>query len=111
MTISTYAATSTVAAVTILASSVVIWRTQVLPRWLCILGAIEIGLNAVELIGLSFQHGLLAGGYDASIGALVYLVWFASVSICMATRAPPQVDRSLSSPASAHAAVSARSGR
>ena len=89
MTISTYAATSTVAAVTILAASLIIWRTQVLPRWLCILGAIEIALNAVELIGLSFQHGLLAGGYAASIGAIVYLVWFAAASICMARRAAP----------------------
>ena len=55
MTISNYAATSTVVAVSILAASVIIWRTRVLPRWLCILGAAEIALNAVELIGLSFD--------------------------------------------------------
>ena len=48
MTISTYAATSTVVAVSILAPSIIIWRTHVLPRWLCILAAVEIALNAVE---------------------------------------------------------------
>ncbi len=87
MTISTYAATSTVVAVSILAATLIIWRTHALPRWLCILGAIEIGLNALELIGLSSQHGVLAGGYAAGIGPFVYIVWFAAASICMATRA------------------------
>ena len=91
MTISTYAATSTVVAVTILAASIIIWRTQLLPRWLCILGAVEIALNAVELIGLSSRHGILAGGYVAGIGPFVYIVWFAAASICMAAQArPPQ---------------------
>jgi hypothetical protein len=89
MTISTYAATSTVAAVSILAASLIIWRTQVLPRWLCILGAVEIALNAVELIGLSSRHGILAGGYLAGIGPFVYILWFAAASISMAARARP----------------------
>jgi hypothetical protein len=93
MTISTYAATSTVVAVSILAGSVIIWRTQVLPRWLCILGAVEIALNAVELIGLSSRHGTLAGGYAAGIGPFVYIVWFAAASICMAARARPHQPR------------------
>jgi hypothetical protein len=71
----------------ILAASVIIWRTQVLPRWLCILGALEIALNAVELIGLSSRHGILAGGYVAGIGPFVYILWFAAASICTAARA------------------------
>ena len=92
MTISTYAATSTVVAVSILAASVIIWRTRVLPRWLCLLGAVEIALNAVELIGLSSRHGVLAGGYVAGIGPFVYIVWFAAASICMATGARTRSD-------------------
>ncbi len=87
MTISTYAATSTVVAVSILAPSVIIWRTQVLPRWLCLLAAVEIALNAVELLGLASRHGVLAGGYAGGIGPFVYIVWFAAASICMALRA------------------------
>ena len=102
MTISTYAATSTVVAVSILAATVIIWRTNVLPRWLCILGAIEVALNVVELIGLSSQHGVLAGGFALGVGPFVYIVWFAAASICMATRHTrnqPHAER----PAAAHA--------
>ena len=89
MTISGLAATSTVVAVSILAASLIIWRTRALPRWLCVLGAVEIALNALELIGLSSQHGVLAGGYAAGIGPFVYIVWFAAASICVATGTHP----------------------
>jgi hypothetical protein len=83
-TISGYAATSTVAAVSIALPSVVIWRTHVLPRWLCVLGAIEVAVNIVELIGLASRSGSLAGGYAGGIGPLLWVGWFAAASICMA---------------------------
>lgn len=79
-----YSATSTVAALSIAAPSVVIWRSRVLPRWLCFLGAIVVAVNVVELIGLASRTGTLAGGYLGGIGPLLWLGWFAAVSICMA---------------------------
>jgi hypothetical protein len=83
-TISGYAATSTVAAVSIAVPSVVIWRMHVLPRWLCVLGAIEVAVNIVELIGLASRSGTLAGGYAGGAGPLLWIGWFGLASICIA---------------------------
>ena len=60
---------------------------RVLPRWLCVLGVVEIAVNAVELIGLASRHGALAGGYAAGVGPLLWVLWFAAASICMAWQA------------------------
>ena len=63
-----------------------IWRTGVLPRWLCALGALEIVVNLVELLGLASRHGSFAGGYAAGVGPLLWVVWFAAASACLAWR-------------------------
>jgi hypothetical protein len=85
-TLATYAATSTAAAVSIGAPCLAIWRTGVLPRWLCVLGALEIVVNLVELIGLASRHGSFAGGYAAGVGPLLWIGWFAAASACLAWR-------------------------
>lgn len=86
-TLGTYAVTAMVALVAVGAPSLVIWRTGVLPGWLAVLGVVEIGVNVVELASLSSRHGLLAGGYVAGVGPLVWALWVAAVSVCMARRA------------------------
>jgi hypothetical protein len=89
-TLATYAATSTAALVSIGAPCVVIWRTGVLPRWLSLLGAAEIAVNLAELSGLSSRHGAFAGGYAFGVGPLLWIVWFAAASACMALKAHAQ---------------------
>jgi hypothetical protein len=85
-TLATYAATSTAAAVSVGAPCLAIWRTGVLPRWLCALGALEIVVNLVELIGLASRRGTFAGGYAGGVGPLLWIVWFAAASACLAWR-------------------------
>jgi hypothetical protein len=87
-TLGTYAVTATVAMVAVGAPVLVIWRTGVLPRWLAVLGALEVALNALELTGLSSTHGVLAGGSLGGAGVVVWAIWVAATSICMARRAP-----------------------
>jgi hypothetical protein len=89
-TLATYAITSTAALVSIGAPSVVIWRTGVLPRWLSVLGAAEIAVNVAELFGLSSRHGALAGGYAFGVGPLLWIVWFAAASACLALKTDSQ---------------------
>jgi len=88
-TLATYVASSTTSAISILAPSVIVWRTRVLPRWLCALGAAAIVVNVVELAGLSSRHGTLAGGYAAGLGPLLWIAWFAGASVCLAWRTRP----------------------
>ena len=87
-TLSLYAITATVALLSVLAPTVVIARTGVLPRWLVILGAAEIAVNVVELAGFFSRSGWNTGGFVAGLGPLVWVVWVAAVSICMMRRKP-----------------------
>jgi hypothetical protein len=48
--------------------------------------ALEITLNAVELAGLFSRAGADAGGYAEGLGPFVWLIWVASVSVCLARR-------------------------
>ena len=41
----------------------------------------------VELAGLAFRTGALAGGYADGIGALLWALWVAAASISIARRA------------------------
>jgi hypothetical protein len=84
--LATYAASATAAFVSIGAPSLVIWRRGVLPRWLAVVGMAAIAANAVELAGLASRHGALAGGYAYGVGALLWVVWVAAASVCMALR-------------------------
>jgi hypothetical protein len=86
-TLGTYAVTAMVALVAVGAPSLAIWRTGVLPRWLSVLGVVEAGVNVLELASLSSRHGVFAGGYVAGVGPLVWALWVAAVSVCMARRA------------------------
>jgi hypothetical protein len=86
-TLGTYAATAMVALIAVGTPSLVIWRTGVLPRWLAVLGLVEVCLNVVELAALSSRHGAFAGGYIAGVGPLAWALWVAAVSLCMARRA------------------------
>jgi hypothetical protein len=83
----TYSVGATAAAISIAAPSIVIWRSRLLPRWLSLLGIIEILANTIELAGLGVRHGVLAGGYADGIGALLWSLWVAATSVSM-TRLP-----------------------
>jgi hypothetical protein len=85
-TVGGYSVTATVAMVAVGAPSWIIWRSGVLPRALAVLGAIEIAVNVVELVGLSSRHGALAGGWFEGIGPLVWALWVAATSVCLALR-------------------------
>lgn len=82
-----YSVSAPAAAISVAVPSAVIWRKRVLPRGLAILGVIEVAVNILEIIGLPAKHGALAGGYVDGIGPVVWVLWVAATSICMAIRA------------------------
>jgi hypothetical protein len=83
-TLSMYAGSAMAVALTVGATSVVIFRSGVLPRWLVALGAVEVAINFVELTGLASRNGLNAAGYGAGIGPLVWSLWAAAAAISLA---------------------------
>ena len=85
-----YALSAGAALLSVLAPSVVIWRTRVLPIWLVWLGAIEIAINLVELVGLGSRHGANTAGYAAGLGPLVWVLWVAALSVAIYQRQPRQ---------------------
>jgi hypothetical protein len=78
---SLYSLSSPVAAASVLAPAIVIWRSRVLPRWLAWLGLIEIAGNIAELAGLFSTSGPDAAGYGAGVGPALWTLWAASLSI------------------------------
>jgi hypothetical protein len=85
-TLGSYAVSATAAMVSVAAPSIIIWRSRVLPRWIAVLGAAAVAANAVELLGLSSRSGSLAGGYIDGAGLLLWAVWVAAASGCLALR-------------------------
>jgi len=83
-TLSLYAVSAMAVALTVGTTSVVIYRTGVLPRWLVALGAAEVAINLVELAGLASRNGPNAAGYAAGIGPLVWSLWAAAAAISLA---------------------------
>jgi hypothetical protein len=84
--LSLYALSATAAALSVLAPIVVIGRSGVLPRWLVVLGAVEIVVNVAELAGLFSRSGGNAAGYVFGVGPFLWVVWVAAVSVCMVVR-------------------------
>lgn len=85
--LSLYSVSATAALLSVLAPTVVIWRSGALPRWLVGLGAIEIVVNVVELAGLFARTGSNAAGYAGGLGPFVWVVWVAAVSVAMVMKA------------------------
>jgi hypothetical protein len=83
-TLSLYTVSATAVALTVGATSVVIFRSGVLPRWLVAIGVVEVAVNLIELLGLSSRSGLNAGGYAAGVGPLLWSVWAAAVAVSLA---------------------------
>ncbi len=83
-TLSLYAVSATAVALAVGATSVIIFRTGVLPRWLVALGAVEVAVNLVELAGLGSRSGLNAAGYAAGIGPLLWSLWAAASAVALA---------------------------
>lgn len=79
--LSQYALSAPVAAASVLAPTIVIWRTRALPRWLAGLAVLEVAANAAELAGLSMSKGADAGGYAAGVGPLVWVLWAAALAV------------------------------
>lgn len=86
--LSLYALSAPVAAASVLAPSVVIWRSRVLPRWLVWLGVVEVAVNAVELAGLFASKGADTAGYAAGAGPLLWIVWAGAISVAALTAQP-----------------------
>jgi len=91
--LSLYSLTAPLAALSVLAPSLLIWRTGMLPRWLVGIGAIEVAVNVVELVGIGTRHGANAAGYAAGLGPLVWVVWVAALSVLLYRRAFVAVDQ------------------
>ena len=87
--LSLYSLSAGVALLSVLAPTIVIWRSGALPRWLVVLGAVEIVANGVELIGIFTRTGANAAGYAAGVGPFVWVLWVAAVSLTMALRTTP----------------------
>jgi hypothetical protein len=83
-TISLYTVSATAVALAVGATSVVILRTGVLPRWLVVLGALEVAVNLIELAGLGSRTGLNAAGYAAGVGPLLWSLWAAASAVALA---------------------------
>jgi len=86
--LSLYALSAPAAILSVLAPIVVIWRSGALPRWLVVLGAIEIVVNVVELAGLFVRTGSNAAGYVWGIGPFIWVVWVGAVSVAMLMKSP-----------------------
>jgi hypothetical protein len=83
-TLSLYAVSAMAVALAVGAPSVVILRTGILPRWLVVLGALEVVVNVIELAGLGSRTGLNAAGYAAGIGPLIWSLWAAAAAVTLA---------------------------
>lgn len=79
--LSLYSLSSPVAAASVLAPAIVIWRSRALPRWLVWLGLIEVVGNIAELAGLFASSGTDAAGYGAGVGPVLWILWAAALSI------------------------------
>jgi hypothetical protein len=102
--LSLYSISAVVVVVLVLAPTVVIWRSGALPRWLVAVAALEITLNAVELGGLFSRAGADAGGYAEGLGPFVWLIWVASVSVCLTRRKTGEIPRDATLPPTSHPA-------
>jgi hypothetical protein len=85
-TVGTYAVSATAAMVSVAAPSIIIWQSRILPGWIAVLGGAEVAVNAAELVGLSSRHGSLAGGYTDGVGLILWVLWVAAASGCLALR-------------------------
>ncbi len=85
-TLSLFAVSAMAVALAVGATSAVILRTGVLPRWLVVLGVVEVAVNCVELAGLGSRSGLDAAGYAAGIGPLIWSLWAAATAVTLARR-------------------------
>jgi hypothetical protein len=83
-TLSLYAVSAMAVALAVGATSVIVLRTGILPRWLVVLGALEVAVNLVELAGLASRSGLNAAGYAAGVGPLLWSLWAAAAAITLA---------------------------
>jgi hypothetical protein len=86
--LSLYSLSAPAAALSVLAPILVIWRSKALPRWLVVLGSVEIVVNVAELAGLFVRTGTDTAGYVWGIGPFVWVVWVAAVSVAMLVKAP-----------------------
>jgi hypothetical protein len=86
--LSLYSLSAPVAAASVLAPAVVIWRSRVLPRWLAWLGLIEIVGNIAELAGLFSTSGPDAAGYGAGVGPALWILWAAALSVTALAAGP-----------------------
>lgn len=79
--LSLYSLSAPVAAASVLAPAIVIWRSRALPRWLAWLGLIGVAGNIAELAGLFSSSGTNAAGYGAGVGPALWILWAAALSI------------------------------
>ena len=86
--LSLYSLSSPVAAASVLAPAIVIWRSRALPRWLAWLGLIEVVGNIAEIAGLFSTSGTDAAGYGAGVGPALWILWAAALSITALAAGP-----------------------
>lgn len=81
--LSTYAVSATAVALSVGATSFIIFRTRMVPRWIAVFGLVEIVGNLVEVGGMASREGLNAGGYGAGVGPLLWAAWVAAMAIAL----------------------------
>lgn len=68
---------------TVVAPSIVIINTGVLPKWLGWAALIVVLVNLVEMCGVSTRTGSNSGGYASGAGPLVWSAWVLALAIMM----------------------------
>ncbi len=84
--LSLYVVSATAVALSVGATSYVVFRTGLVARWIAIVGLAEIIVNVVELSGLANRTGANAGGYVAGVGPALWAVWVVALAIAVIRR-------------------------
>lgn len=90
--LATTSATSMASAASVIAPSIIFWRTAVLPRWIALVGAAVVIANVFELFGVFAYTGGNAGGSGAGMFAVpLWILFFLATSIAMFRREEARV--------------------
>ena len=84
--LSLYVVSASAVALSVGATSYVVFRTGFVARWIAIVGLVEVVVNVVELSGLASRAGPNAGGYAAGVGPLLWAVWVVALAIALIRR-------------------------
>jgi hypothetical protein len=78
-----YALIAAISVASVVAPSVVIITTGVLPKWIGYAAAAVVAVNLVEMCGISTRTGSNAGGFATGAGPYIWSAWVLALAIMM----------------------------